>query len=141
MTAILAMLLLLAPPGWQEPTEDATVTGALKWHNRFPEVAVNRGLIDSEADYRPWLDAQHVDGGFASISCGDLGRRIYVSWPDGTLTSHIVIDCAQPYHYASRVAKDDIGEVGKDVAMARGMRGPVNATVIYRLPMGPYRPN
>lgn len=129
----LAVGLLLSMSPWNEPTATDSVTGTLKSHNLMAQVAANRGYISDPTEYSAWLSWRELDGGFAAISCGDLGRHVWVVWGDGTVDRCIVLDCAHPHHYPHRMAQGDIGEVGARLWAQRAGGMPVQAVVIYGL--------
>lgn len=125
--------LLFMAASWLTKTNDITLEGNVKFYDPgiMPRVAVNRGYIDDISDYKDWLTTENIDGGAALLRYGDLGRRFSIVWPDGTITRHIAIDCAQKEHYDMRVDIGDIAEVDRAIAQKMSMRGPVGATIVF----------
>ena len=86
------ILPLLFVAGWLTPTLPTQVVGEAAFSYR----------IESAARVR---EMPLVDPGCALVSCGDLGRRIWLQvngqWI-GPLTS---VDCSQKRHYAANVAR------------------------------------
>lgn len=131
--------LLFAISPWLTQTQELVAEGNVKYYDPglMPRVAVNRGYIDNPSEYDDWLVAEGIDGGASLLRRGDLGRRFSIIWPDGTVTTHIAIDCAQRDHYAIRLKIGDVAEVDYGVALEMGMVEPVPVTVVFDLVFPP----
>ena len=113
---------------WTEPTPyTVTVQSGLATYmapGRMEQVLTNRGL--------------QLNGRIpvALNRAGDLGRYVWIEWPDGTIYSAVVVDCAQREHYRARAQDNRIVEVSAEIAQARGFYdvGPSPVKVWYRPP-------
>ena len=124
MTALLSVALILAGPEWQEPTEATRIQGQATYMapGVMDRVIENRGLA--------------VADGVALNRAGDLGREVWLQWPDGQIDGPLpVVDCAQAAHYEEREAADRVVEVSADLARRRGFYGvgPMPVTVLFEL--------
>lgn len=98
MTTILA---ICAAGGWLTPTESITLTGDAAFYAP--------GRMAQVIDYRD-ADLGGFAGGVALMSCGDLGREVWLQFPDDVWTGpYLVVDCAQRDHYHYLV--DQLGRV------------------------------
>lgn len=131
MRKVLMIATVLA--SWHKPTSQEALGGYAKFYAEdvMKRVAVNRGYIKDTSEYYTWLESLDVHGAASLMRRGDIGRIFRIKWPNGTITRHISIDCADFRHFFSRWSKGDVVEVDWDVAQVMGMSGPVRVTVIF----------
>ena len=115
-----ALFLLLA--GWDVETTDPAVVGLSTYYapGLMAQVIDNRGLS--------------VPDGVALNSCADLGRDVWLLWPDGSVDGPLpVVDCAQEAHYQARLDQGRVVEVSARLARERGFYGvgPYPVTVLF----------
>jgi hypothetical protein len=102
------------------------VSGYAMFYNPhvMPEVVSNRlamGQISSCGE---------CVGQVALLRAGDLNRRVWLQWADGTVEGpYLVVDVAAQQHVAQLLARNWVVDVDYRTAMRRGMAGPVWVTV------------
>lgn len=124
LTAALAVTVAL----WTVPTSEPHLDGLATYYSPglMEQVAVNRGM-----------DLTGYHSGVALNRAGDLRRTVWLTWPDGQVTGpHLVIDCAQRNHYATRESQRRIVEVAAELAQEIGFYrvGPHPVRVLFRQP-------
>ena len=112
---------------WASMTTAPAIQGEPTYYDEgiMQRVIANRGLT--------WAD------GVALNRAGDLGRTIWLLWPDGTVDGPLpVVDCAQRgEHYRTRERQNRVVEVSAKLAQQRGFYGvgPVPVTVLFSEPL------
>lgn len=76
-------------------------------------------------------------GNIALLRAGDLNRRVWLQWSDGTVEGpFLVADVAAPQHVAQLLARNWVVDVDYRTASRRGMVGPEMVTVLASPPAG-----
>ena len=111
MQTILAAALLLATlTGWDEPTTASRIEGDAAYHNLIAEAAANQGI-----------DIPSARDGCALMSCGDLGRRVWV-WVGGAWVGPlVVVDCSRADHYQMNVARGRVIDLSAELWAELGL--------------------
>lgn len=134
MTARLAMVLALTltrpeqetAEYWQ-PSPERLLTGRAAYYRAglMAEVATNRGL--DLAGYR---------GGVALMRAGDLGRDVWILFPDGWDGPFLSVDCARRAHYEMNLARDRVVDIDRDIWLEHELPGwPVRVLVSFAAPV------
>ena len=93
-------------------------------HGVFDTVLRNRAIaVDADViGFAALLNAEHI------------GRRVWITWPDGTRDGpYLVADCAKANHRAGLFARGWIVDVDHGTAMLHEMRGPITVTVLVEI--------
>ncbi len=70
-------------------------------------------------------------GHVALLRAGDLNRRVWLQWADGTVEGpFLVVDVAAPQHIAQLLARNWVVDVDYPTAVRRGIVNPVPVTVL-----------
>lgn len=93
------LLLIFFLSGWDEPTQVQELVGYASFYNS--------GIMYDVAEYRGYNGNLEP---VALMSCGDLGRDVWVYLGDIWIHSHSV-DCAQENHYQDLVERERVVEV------------------------------
>jgi hypothetical protein len=116
---------------WTIPTSEPSIAGWTTYYapDVMEQVAANRGM-----------DLTGYAGGVALNRRGDLGRKIWIRWGDGTVEGpFLVVDCAARQDYPARETAGLVLEV--DAQTARRSRffgiGPVPVVVHFVYPLDP----
>ncbi len=113
------MLGLVVAALWSIPTSDDSVAGRATYYAD--------GLMEQVAENRGRSLTGYV-GGIALNRAGDLGRIVWLEWPDpkhGWLQTTIEgpflnVDCSQRRHFAERERRRLVVEVDAQTAQRRG---------------------
>ena len=114
---------------WSVPTADPSLAGYATHYAT--------GLMQTVADNRG-MSLDGYAGGVALNRCGDLGRRVWLRWEDGTVTGPLrVVDCAQRGHILDRERRRYVVEVDASLARRRGFFGigPMPVVVLFEPPV------
>lgn len=78
----------------------------------------------------------------ALLRAGDLNRRIWLEWEDGSVDGpFLVIDVAARHHIPSLLERDWVVDLDYHSAQRRGMNRPLPVTVLAAPPVVPDQPN
>jgi hypothetical protein len=103
-TILAAAFLLSTLTGWSEPTAADRIEGDAAFHNRIAEAANNQGI-----------DLADVRDGCALMSCGDLGRRVWV-WVGGAWVGPlVVVDCSRADHYVMNIERGRVIDLSAEL--------------------------
>ena len=99
----------------------------------------NPGIMPEVLSYRLQLKQVEVCGdcvGYvALLRAGDLNRKVWLQWDDGTVEGpFLVIDVAARHHVPSLLARSWVVDVDYPTAMRRGMNQPIPVTVLAAPP-------
>jgi hypothetical protein len=99
----------------------------------------NPGIMTEVLSYRLQLkqveDCGNCVGYVALLRAGDLNRRVWLQWNDGTVEGpFLVIDVAARHHVPSLLARNWVVDVDYQTAMRRGMNQPIPVTVLAAPP-------
>lgn len=109
------MLALAVAALWTVPSSDDRLDGRATYYDEglMEQVAANRGK-----------SLEGYAGGVALNRAGDVGRRVWLQWGDGTTTGpHLVVDCANRRHFGERERQGLVVEVDAQTAQRRGFYG------------------
>jgi hypothetical protein len=123
MKAVVAMVLVAG--GWAASSPQGLAGQA---------TYMRPGLMADVVAYRG-LDLGGYTGAVALNRRGDLGRSVWVRWPDGSLEGPLlVVDCAQRgEHYRAREWQGRVIEVDAETAQRHGFYGvgPLGGVRVY----------
>lgn len=78
------------------------------------------GLMAQVAETRG-MDLGSYAGGVALMACGDLGREVWVRFPDGWDGPFLVVDCSRQDHYEMNLARGRVVDVDRGLWETHGL--------------------
>lgn len=104
---------------WRAPTANRVLAGDVSYYGA--------GLLERVARYRG-LDVSRYRDGVALMRAGDLGRAVWIFWPDGSgplggawRGPYLSVDCSNRAHYAGNLQRGRVAEVSRQEWIRLGM--------------------
>jgi hypothetical protein len=97
------LVVLVALTSWLSPTVESNIVGDIAFYSEglMGDVVDNRGMnLEGYAD------------GVALMSCGDLGREVWLELPQVPLVGPLLVaDCSQEAHYEMNVERGRVADL------------------------------